>query len=150
MFFSKRCNYGLRAILYLAARDMEDGNVSIRDIAEELELPFHFLTKILQDLGGAGLVTSSRGVSGGVRLAVPPPELNVLQVVDALEGRDFLRGCVLGFEECSGKNPCVLHEQWKAMREELQNMFSGENLERVAKRMGKKRNHNPSDAGMNP
>lgn len=133
-------------MLYLAAGDEKDGYVSIRAIAKELDLPFHFLTKILQDLGEAGLVMSSRGVSGGVRLAVPASELDVLRVVDVLEGEEFLRGCVLGFDKCSGKNPCALHDQWKAMREELRDMFSSENLERVAERSGTKRDRKRSTA----
>lgn len=134
-------------MLYLAARDAENANVSIRDISKELDLPFHFLTKILQDLGEAGLVVSSRGVSGGVRLAVPASELDVLRVVDVLEGEGFLRGCVLGFEECSGKNPCALHDQWKAMREDLMAMFSSQNLARLGERPGKKGNRKRSAAG---
>lgn len=134
MFLSKRCNHGLRALLYLAAHEKESGNVAIRDIAEELKIPFHFLAKIFQDLRDAGLVESTRGVAGGVRLALPAKDLDVLRVVDVLEGENFLHGCVLGFEECSSENPCALHDQWKAMRGRLQKMFSNENLARVAKR----------------
>jgi Rrf2 family protein len=134
MFFSKRCNHGLRALVYLAAHEKESGNVSIRDIAKELKIPFHFLAKIFQDLRDAGLVDSTRGVAGGVRLAMPARELDVLRVVDVLEGEQFLHGCVLGFEECSSQNPCALHEQWKTMRGRLQKMFSDENLARVARR----------------
>lgn len=136
MFFSKRCNHGIRAVLYLAAHASEGGYLSIRAIAKELDLPFHFLTKILQDLGDAGIVESIRGKSGGVRLAVPAKDLDVLRVVDVLEGEAFLRGCVLGFEECSSKNPCALHDRWKEMRKDLMDMFSAENLERVATRDG--------------
>jgi Rrf2 family iron-sulfur cluster assembly transcriptional regulator len=134
MFFSKRCNHGLRALLYLASREATGTYVSIRDIARDLEIPFHFLSKIFQDMRDAGLVEATRGVSGGVRLSVPAKDLDVLRVVDVLEGENFLHGCVLGFEECSGKNPCALHGQWAETRANLQKMFANQSLAQVAER----------------
>jgi Rrf2 family iron-sulfur cluster assembly transcriptional regulator len=136
MFLSKRCLYGLRAILYLVIQPEERGYVPIKEIAETLRVPFHFLTKVLQDLTQAGVLLSSRGVSGGVKLARPARELDVLQIIETLEGENFFRGCVLGFSECSGKKPCALHEQWAVLRQQILDMFSSENLEEIAARIG--------------
>ncbi len=135
MLLSKRCLYGLRATLYLVIQPEERGFVSIKEIAENLRVPFHFLTKVLQDLTQAGMLSSSRGVSGGVKLARPARELDVLQVIETLEGEEFFRGCVLGFRKCSGKNPCALHDQWAVLRLQIIDMFSSENLAEIAARI---------------
>ena len=135
MFLSKRCLHGLRAVLYLIIQPPDRGSTPISEIAERLHIPFHFLTKVLQDLTRVGILASSRGVSGGVRLAKPANELDVLQVIETLEGKDFFRGCVLGFNTCDGKSPCALHEQWGRVRQEILDMFSSENLEDIALRI---------------
>ncbi len=138
MFLSKRCLHGLRAVLYIILQPPERGSTPIREIADKLDIPFHFLTKVLQDLTAAGYLISTRGVSGGVRLARPARELDVLQVIETLEGENFFRGCVLGFATCSGKNPCALHHHWAKVRQEILDMFSSENLEEIAARIGDK------------
>jgi len=56
-FISHACEYGLRAVLYLASLKM-DGYVPIRTMSDELNISFPFLTKIFQMLTQAGLLTS--------------------------------------------------------------------------------------------
>ncbi|MCK5076783.1 MAG: Rrf2 family transcriptional regulator, partial [Calditrichia bacterium] len=65
--FSKSCKYGLRATIYLNHYKNE-GFISINQIAEKLNIPFHFLTKVMQKLNNAGIVESRRGPVGGVKL----------------------------------------------------------------------------------
>lgn len=135
MLLSKRCLYGLRAVLYLVIQPEESGYISIKVIAEALGVPFHFLTKVLQDLTRAGMLVSSRGVAGGVKLAKPAGNLDVLQVIESLEGDAVFRGCILGLERCGGKNPCAIHDQWAALRHQMIKMFSSETLEEIAARI---------------
>ncbi|MCC5845555.1 MAG: Rrf2 family transcriptional regulator [Verrucomicrobia bacterium] len=135
MFLSKRCLHGLRAVLYLALHDSDRAFTPIQEISDRLNIPFHFLTKILHDLGKADILISSRGAAGGVALQRPASELNALLVIDALEGPHFLRSCVLGFDACSSLAPCALHSQWEAARACILNMFSGESLADIAGRI---------------
>ena len=67
MIFSKSCVYGLRAMIYLASIPRE-GYVSIKSLSDKLDISFHFLTKILQELTAAELMESMKGPKGGVRL----------------------------------------------------------------------------------
>jgi Rrf2 family protein len=69
------------------AEDYESGEpVQIRRIAEAHGIPSRFLVQILLQLKGASLVASTRGAAGGYRLARPPREITLADVIDAMEG----------------------------------------------------------------
>ncbi len=122
MMLTKTCDYGIRAAVYIANRsDVEF--VSIREIAEQLDISFHFLTKILQKLTQKGMMKSSKGRSGGVMLARPAHTITLLEIILAIEETDCLKKCLLGLENCSDDNPCPIHDQWKVIRENIQSIF---------------------------
>lgn len=111
MILTKSSIYGLRAAVLLTARQ-EDGYTNIRDLSEQLDLSFHFLTKVLQRLTAAGIVESSKGPNGGVRLNGNPGKISFMDIVVAIEGRLNLNECVLGLSNCGDSGPCILHEKW--------------------------------------
>lgn len=129
---SKSCEYGLRATLYIAAR-REGSYVSIRDISQELDISFHFLTKILQKLTHNGILKSYRGPSGGVDLARPAKNISLYDIVRAIEERDIFTSCVLGLHGCGEKQPCPLHDHWAGERGRIEKMFRGATLDRLSK-----------------
>ena len=67
--FSKACKYGIRAVLFLVVNGDENSRISPETIAETLEVPRHFLAKILQQLSKNGLVSSVKGPGGGFFLS---------------------------------------------------------------------------------
>ena len=88
MKLSARTEYACLAMLQLA-QDYETGEpVQIRRIAEEHGIPARFLVQILLQLKGASLVVSTRGASGGYRLARPPREISLAEVIDVMEGTE--------------------------------------------------------------
>lgn len=119
---SKSCEYGLRATLYLASRN-EDGYVPISTISDELDISFAFLTKILQKLNDAGLLTSQRGPKGGVALTRDADGVTLYDVVAAIDGEGLFQECVLGLPDCGNAEPCPLHEQWVEKRNQMETMF---------------------------
>jgi len=131
---SKRCEYGLRAVLFLVAQRERRPYVSIREISDTLDVSFHFLTKILQALTEGGLLTSYRGPSGGVALARDAHAITLLNLIDCLEGPDLFRSCVLGLEDCGARKPCPLHADWTAQRKALRDMFSRTSLAELGKK----------------
>lgn len=124
---SSSCEYGLRAMLYLASLD-EEGYVPISTISEELDLSSPFLTKIFQQLNEAGLLTSHRGPKGGVALTKSPEEITVYDIVVAIDGRDLFDECVLGLPGCGEDEPCPLHEQWSDEKERVERIFRNSTL----------------------
>lgn len=127
MLLSKSCEYGLRATLYLASLESER-YVSIRKISEDLDISFHFLTKIFQTLTQASLMQSFRGPNGGIALARPASEITLRDIVIAIEGPALFTECVLGLPGCGSGNPCPLHARWGMVREQLEAMFASETL----------------------
>jgi Rrf2 family cysteine metabolism transcriptional repressor len=90
--FTKRADYGLMAIHYIAIQEVH-GSVSAKRIAEEFRIPPELLAKILQRLAKQGLISSHNGPKGGYVLAHRPTEITVGQVVRALEGPVKIVSC---------------------------------------------------------
>jgi Rrf2 family protein len=86
MKLSAKTEYACLAMLQLAA-DYDGGDpVQIRRIADEHGIPSRFLVQILLQLKGASLVASTRGAAGGYRLARPPGEISLAEVIEVMEG----------------------------------------------------------------
>jgi Rrf2 family protein len=86
MKLSAKTEYACLAMLQLAEEYDGGELVQIRRIAEEQGIPPRFLVQILLQLKGASLVASTRGAAGGYRLARPPREITLADVVDVMEG----------------------------------------------------------------
>lgn len=136
-FISKSCEYGMRAALYVAAQKKEAGYVPIREISDKLDISFHFLTKILQQLTESGIMRSYRGPSGGVQLTRTLNTISLYDVVIAIEGDAMFTQCVLGLEGCGEKTPCPLHARWEIERARLTKMFVETTLDRMSKQVNK-------------
>jgi len=87
MKLSKRCEYGLKAAVSLAAH-FGRGYLQSREIAESEGLPAKFLESILLALRSAGLLESKVGAGGGYRLSRTPDAIMVADIISALEGGD--------------------------------------------------------------
>lgn len=136
VLFSRQCEYALQAVTYLALK--RDGEMtSIRELTKRLGIPYHFLGKILQDLTYKGLLFSQRGPTGGFRLGMPAKEITLFHIIEAIDGVAFTTGCLLGFPECSGKNPCAVHDKWAGLRESIYSMLVNKNIAQIAREMRK-------------
>jgi len=131
IIFSRQCEYALQAVLYLALKPYGD-KTSIRELTNKLEIPYHFVAKILQDLTRKGLLTSHKGPAGGFGLGIPAKDITLLKIVEAVDGDGFLHNCVFGFPNCSGNNPCAVHEQWDEIRTKIHSMISTKNILELA------------------
>src|SRR5688572_13569147 len=88
MKLSARTEYACLAMLQLAQEYDGGEPVQIRRIAEEHGIPARFLVQILLQLKGASLVASTRGAAGGYRLARPPREITLAEVIEVMEGAE--------------------------------------------------------------
>lgn len=129
---STSCHYALRTVLHLAAQPSTETRVTIDEVSRALALPRPFLSKVVQQLAAAGLVTTTRGVGGGIRLARAPREIRLLDVVIATDGPRLFTACVLGLPACSSAHPCPVHAEWGDERERLRALFAAWTLDRAA------------------
>ena len=128
---SKTCTYGVQAAIYVAARKCEDW-ISINEISSSLNISFHFLTKVLQQLTNAGIMTSQRGVHGGVMLAKRAEEVSLLDLISVIDGTDVFEQCMLGLPGCGVADACPIHDRWEMLRTEIVRVFMGTSLEALA------------------
>lgn len=133
MLLSKSCVYGLRATLYLATKDRNEFT-PIKKLSDKLEISFHFLTKILQQLTADGMLESFKGPNGGVRLTKPGGKIALVDVVLAIDGPKLLTECALGLPGCGLKNPCPLHDQWAKTRDGIREMLQQTSLKDLAEK----------------
>ena len=105
------------AILALSCLDgCRDRWVLAKDISECTGIPLPYLSKLLHALNGSGLVRAKRGYRGGFQLAKPAEEVSLLDVSEAVEGRQWIHRCLLGLEDCSDARACPAHEFWREQR----------------------------------
>lgn len=120
----------MQAVLYLAAQ--EKGTlISAEDISKVLKIPREFISKILQSLKESGLISSSKGKSGGFSLAKPASRIKLIDVVAAIDGLDMFDSCVLGFAECSPTHPCPVHSTWGPLRTQTYDMLTSETIDKL-------------------
>jgi Rrf2 family cysteine metabolism transcriptional repressor len=105
--FTKRADYGLMAIHYIASHG-DEGAVSAKRIAEEFHIPAERLAKILQRLAKKQLVESHNGPKGGYMLTRGPGEITVGQVLKALEGPVRIVSCMADSDDCPQFSRCNL------------------------------------------
>jgi Rrf2 family protein len=112
--FTKRADYGLMAIHYIAVHD-DLGAVSAKRIAEEFSIPQELMAKILQRLAKQRLIVSHNGPKGGYVLTRRPAEISVGEVIRALEGPINIVSC-LEDDDCPQMERCSLRQPVKKIQ----------------------------------
>ncbi len=116
MIFSASATHALRAVASLAANE-GDGAMLGRDLARKVKVPADYLAKVLGTLARAGVVTASRGVKGGYRLARRPDRIRLIDVVLPFEGQRAKPGCLLWpGKPCRDSAACSAHGSWGAVK----------------------------------
>jgi Rrf2 family cysteine metabolism transcriptional repressor len=119
VLFSTKAEYGIRLMIELG-RTADSAPVSLASVADAETLPLSYLEHLVAKLRDAGLVTSTRGAHGGYQLARPPEEIEMLGVVQALEGpiapmecfHDEREGKVLCSHESDEGRACATKVLW--------------------------------------
>ncbi|NCQ17928.1 MAG: transcriptional regulator [Ignavibacteria bacterium CG22_combo_CG10-13_8_21_14_all_37_15] len=137
IIFSRKCELGIQAVLYLAS---VDGRAVIpsEEIASELKIPKEFISKILQELTASGIVSSKKGKMGGFSLAKKPNKIHILDIVLAIDGSDVFSKCVLGFPNCSDETPCPMHNTWSQLIDETFKMLNEETIDQFKNKVLRK------------
>ena len=127
MILSKACTYGLLASFYVA-RKSDFTYVSIREMSDDLNISFHFLTKILQKLTAAGLMNSHKGPKGGISLTREARLISLKEVILAIDGDTVFTQCILGLPGCGHQKPCPIHHEWAPVRDNFLKMVANRSL----------------------
>jgi Rrf2 family protein len=132
MQITRQADYAVRAVLYLAEQN-GNGRAPTSLIAREQQIPPSFLAKIVSQLSVAGMVQTSRGARGGVALAREPKDINLLEVIEAIDGPITLNECVADPSVCAFGKDCPVHSVWCAAQETLVRELSSTSFDDLMK-----------------
>lgn len=130
MRLTKAGEYAIRCALFLSFQGMGIV-VSKKEIARVMDVPAQFLVKIAQQLARAGIIEIVQGSKGGYRLLVPPEQLTMLDVVEAVIGKIYLNDCVVRPESCSRISACAIHRIWETARDQLRETLRQANFKDI-------------------
>lgn len=130
--FSKSCEYGLRAVIFIAQQSAQGNRVGVNTIAEEIGSPQAFTAKILQQLTKSKIVQSIKGPHGGFTIeAKQIKTIRLIDVIEVLDGDDIFTGCALGLHKCNADKPCPLHFKFVEIRDNLKQMLESTSLQHL-------------------
>jgi Rrf2 family protein len=123
VIFSRKSDYGLRALMYLAERQGH-GPVTLQEVSEQLMIPRAFLSKILQQLARKGVVRSLKGPTGGFVLAVEPAEITLFEVLTEIDGPARVFECFATDADCTLYGDCLIRDVFGEVDEQISKVLA--------------------------
>jgi Rrf2 family protein len=111
-----------------------DARLSLPELAQATEAPESFLSKVLQSLVRAGLISSRRGQAGGFRITPRGRETTMREVIEAVDGPICLNVCLVHGRSCARKTHCPAHPVWARAQQALFDVLSGITVAQMADR----------------
>jgi Rrf2 family protein len=131
--FSKTCEYGIRAVIYIWSQNAKGVKLGAKDISKAIEAPEYFTAKILQSLVKQCLLSSTKGPNGGFYISEDQENMRLLDLVEAIDGDKLFRGCVIGLKHCAESHPCPIHNEYKLIRGNLTRLLADKTIKVLAK-----------------
>jgi Rrf2 family protein len=126
----RKGDYAVRAMISVG-RQYETGLRQARQISTEMHIPYKTLTLILAELVTEGLLVAAHGPKGGYRLARPPNEISLLDIIEAAEGPATFDHCVLRDGPCDWGETCPVHDTWARTQDALIRELASTSLAKV-------------------
>ncbi|HEY3374965.1 MAG TPA: Rrf2 family transcriptional regulator [Candidatus Aquicultor sp.] len=127
MRLTKKAEYATRTMLELA-KHYGGRPVMAKDIAVRQDIPQKFLTQVIVELKGAGLVGTIRGTGGGTFLSVAPHRVNLRQIVEVFEGPIALNECLHSKNDCSHAGACPMYDVWRLAQAKMLSVLESTTL----------------------
>lgn len=135
--FSKACEYAIKAMIFVESCNNMERKISLAEIAEAIDSPVAYTSKILQQLRKNKFLISTIGAKGG--FSIPKGRsVNLSEIVAVIDGDVFNR-CVLGLPTCSSQNPCPLHNQYVKIKESQYRLMLKTSIQEFSSSLKKKR-----------
>ena len=137
MKLSTRTRYGTRALLELALHEGE-GPVFLKDIARRQQISLPYLEHLVTPLISGGIIRSTKGPKGGVKLARKPEEIKLIEITQLLEGSVAPVECIEHPEVCTRSELCVTREVWSKLKDAMDGVLESTTLQDLVERQKKK------------
>lgn len=132
---SNASKYAIRAVLFLAAKSTINNKYGSAKISEELDIPLHFIAKLLQKLAKSGIISSTKGPKGGFFMTTENLQNNICAVLNEIESEKIFEHCFMGIHSCNAKNPCPVHHIVAPFKANLLAKFDQQTIAEFAKEM---------------
>ena len=142
MQLTRAADYAVRVMIHLAGLPPET-RASRSELAEAADCPNQFLSKVLQSLSRAGLVSSHRGNTGGFELSSSHRNVSVLQIVEAIEGPLRLNLCISSEYDCERQGWCPAHSVWVQAQMAMAGVLQHATIGDLAREVSGLRNGHP-------
>lgn len=118
MLFTTKTEYGLKALVILA-KSKPEKSISLAEIAKKTGLSLSYLEQLFSKLKLAKLISSTKGAEGGYLLSRPAKDINLFDIIFALEGRTAINSCMAGGKlSCGGK--CLTRKIWAEIQADIE------------------------------
>ncbi|MBP6793569.1 MAG: Rrf2 family transcriptional regulator [Saprospiraceae bacterium] len=116
---SKACQYAIKSLIFLG-KNRDQGKIPLKSIADEIDSPPAFTSKILQQPVSAAVLTSAKGGKGGFEITNHGFfQFTIGNIISLIDGDGLSHGCLLGFPQCSGVHPCPVHHSYVEIKNKL-------------------------------
>jgi len=125
---SYTCKTAVKAVIYLASKYESGEKAGIKQISEYIDASDHTVGKILQTLVKQGVINSVKGPSGGFYISKEQCKQTIINIVEAIDGKQVFKECGLALSKCSATHPCPIHNEYKKSRDILEKLFSSKKI----------------------
>ena len=119
---SLTCKTAIKAVIYLASKFETGEKAGIKEIAEFIDASEHTVGKMLQVLVKEEVINSVKGPNGGFFITEKQKNQPIINIVEAIDGKEVFKQCGLGFSKCSSVHPCPIHNDYKVVRDLFEKM----------------------------
>ena len=131
--FSKACEHGIKAVVYIATQSLNGHRVKITEVSEHTGTPEAFTAKVLGLLSKHNILHSIKGPYGGFEMDQKQiHETKLAEIVNAVDGNHIFTGCALGLKECNADKPCPMHYNFVKIRSDLKQMMENTSIHDLA------------------
>jgi Rrf2 family cysteine metabolism transcriptional repressor len=137
MKLSTRTRYGMRALVDLVLHN-DNQPVQLKDIAQRQQISLAYLEHLIIPLISAGIIKSTRGVHGGIRLAKSPQQIRLKEILEVLEGPVAPVDCLKDLKACPRSGRCATQDVWNDLKKAMENVLEASTLQDLADRQRSK------------
>ena len=141
MKISTKGRYGTRALLELALHP-EESPMLLKNIARRQQISLQYLDRLISPLVTHGIIRSVRGAKGGVKLARPPEQIKLSEVIQLLEGSTAPVECINNPGICERSESCVTRDLWEKIKNAMDEVLESTTLQDLVERHREKEKHN--------
>lgn len=125
MNITRAADYAIRILVSLSSKK---GGVSSKELAQEIDVPFNHLAKVVQTLAKRGYIRARKGKGGGISLAKAPKQIDLAEVVEAIEGPLVLNECLFNRKNCRFSGKCKFHKCLGILQEQMHKFLASRTI----------------------